>query len=43
MEQRLRKTLEPSGVELDLSEKGDGDEEDNDGEVEVWRYTAVSE
>ncbi|MES4903878.1 MULTISPECIES: STM4015 family protein [unclassified Streptomyces] len=43
MEERLRKALEPSGVELDLSEKGDEDEEDDDGEVEVWRYTAVSE
>ncbi|MDW6058773.1 STM4015 family protein [Streptomyces sp. FXJ1.4098] len=40
MEQRLRDALEPSGVQLDLSEKGD---EDDDGEGEVWRYTAVAE
>ncbi|MDT0545181.1 STM4015 family protein [Streptomyces lonegramiae] len=40
MEQRLSDALEPSGVQLDLSEKGD---EDDDGEGEVWRYTAVSE
>ncbi|ADI05689.1 hypothetical protein SBI_02568 [Streptomyces bingchenggensis BCW-1] len=43
MEQRLREALEPSGVELDLSEKGDEDEDEDDGEVEVWRYTAVAE
>jgi hypothetical protein len=39
MEQRLRDVLEPSGVELALSEKGD--ERDFDGEVQ--RYTAVAE
>ncbi|MDX3228476.1 STM4015 family protein [Streptomyces sp. ME19-01-6] len=43
MEERLREALEPSGVELDLSEKGDEDEEEDDREVQVWRYTAVSE
>ncbi|RNF81970.1 STM4015 family protein [Streptomyces botrytidirepellens] len=39
MEQRLRDALEPSGVEVALSEKGDEDE--YDGEVD--RYTAVAE
>ncbi|MEU4895921.1 STM4015 family protein [Streptomyces sp. NPDC044780] len=39
MEERLRTALEPSGVEVEMSEKGD---EDEDGD-EVFRYTAVSE
>ncbi|OMI41352.1 STM4015 family protein [Streptomyces sparsogenes] len=44
MEQRLREALEPSGVELDLSEKGEEEEdEDEDGDGETWRYTAVAE
>jgi hypothetical protein len=40
--QRLRDTLEPAGVRLDL-DKGDA-EEDTDGEEgTVWRYVAVGE
>ncbi|WNE99828.1 STM4015 family protein [Streptomyces luomodiensis] len=39
MEERLRTALEPSGVKVEMSEKGD---EDEDGD-EVFRYTAVSE
>ncbi|MGR3933053.1 STM4015 family protein [Streptomyces sp. BRA346] len=39
MEQRLRDALEPSGVEVAMSEKGDEDEWDG----EVHRYTAVAE
>ncbi|MBD3010313.1 STM4015 family protein [Streptomyces sp. 5-10] len=39
MEQRLREALEPSGVKVVMSEKGDQDED----EGEVFRYTAVSE
>ncbi|MET7766855.1 STM4015 family protein [Streptomyces sp. NPDC005393] len=39
MAQRLRDALEPSGVEVDLAEPGD--EEEDEGEV--WRYTAVAE
>ncbi|MGP3989350.1 STM4015 family protein [Streptomyces sp. 3N207] len=37
--QRVRAALEPSGVEIDLSEPGDEDEDDG----EVFRYTAVAE
>ncbi|MFK4144053.1 STM4015 family protein [Streptomyces sp. NPDC004065] len=36
---RLRAALEPSGVEVDLSERGDEDEWDG----EIHRYTAVAE
>ncbi|MBI0296440.1 STM4015 family protein [Streptomyces sp. PRKS01-29] len=39
MEERLRGALEPSGVKVEMSEKGDQDEYDN----AVFRYTAVSE
>ncbi|WP_027761778.1 STM4015 family protein [Streptomyces sp. AA1529] len=40
--ERFRAALEPSGVEVDLSEPGEEDQdEDEDGEV--YRYTAVSE
>ncbi|WP_406402250.1 STM4015 family protein [Streptomyces uncialis] len=40
MRDRLRKALEPAGVELDL----DGDDvEEDDEDDEVWRYVAVSE
>ena len=38
--ERMRAALEPSGVEVDLSEPGDEDE-DEDGTV--FRYTAVAE
>ncbi|MEU5274403.1 STM4015 family protein [Streptomyces hygroscopicus] len=39
MEERLRTALEPFGVVVETSEKGDEDED----EGEVFRYTAVSE
>lgn len=39
--ERLRRTLEPAGVELDL-DRGDA-EEDQDGDGTVWRYVAVGE
>ncbi|MEU9478040.1 STM4015 family protein [Streptomyces sp. NPDC048191] len=38
---RIRQTLEPAGVELDL-DRGDA-EEDTDGDGTVWRYVAVGE
>ncbi|MFE6163615.1 STM4015 family protein [Streptomyces sp. NPDC056486] len=39
---RVRETLEPAGVEVDLDPDGvDGDEEEEDGTV--WRYVAVGE
>ncbi|MEU5255442.1 STM4015 family protein [Streptomyces longwoodensis] len=39
--ERLRQTLEPAGVLLDL-DRGDADE-DEDGDGTVWRYVAVGE
>jgi len=36
---RLRAALEPAGVELDLSEQEEGEEDDG----RVWRYVAVAE
>ncbi|MEU8826930.1 STM4015 family protein [Streptomyces sp. NPDC048636] len=39
MAQRLRDALEPSGVTVELDERGD---EDHDGD-EIYRYTAVAE
>ncbi|MGW2425276.1 STM4015 family protein [Streptomyces sp. NPDC001709] len=38
---RIRQTLEPAGVELDLDR--DDAEEDTDGDGSVWRYVAVGE
>jgi hypothetical protein len=41
LKERIKEALEPAGVQLDLGEDGETEEEDEDGTV--WRFVAVGE